>query len=372
MKNLKLITLVLIGSLVLLLGQCRKDEKIVVDVPSTPTGTPYNLEIPDGFPAPFIPIDNPLTEEAILLGRYIFHDKRLSADNTMSCASCHLQFAAFTDGLPKSIGIRGLETKRHAMPIFNLAWQENFFWDGRALSLEEQALMPIQDPFELDNSLDTVIARFQNDTLYPQLFTDAFGDSKVTKERIGKAISQFERIIVSANSEFDSVVRIKTKSEFNDLRARRGFDMFKSENGDCFHCHGHLETAFQLGAFGQDLQFINNGLQSVADQSKDVGREGVTHDVNDRSKFKVPSVRNVAFSPPFMHDGSIPDLDSLINFYATGVHNTPTTDPNISKPNGLGQKNWTDGEKSDLIQFIKSLTDFKYLQDPAYADPFEE
>jgi cytochrome c peroxidase len=371
MKNLKVTTLLLIFGLVFLLSQCKKDSAIFQSSSSLPIGTPYDLVIPDGFPNPFIPNDNPLTHEGIELGRHIFYDKRLSADNTMSCSSCHLQIAAFTDGLPKSVGIRGLETKRHAMAIFNLAWQENFFWDGRSLSLEDQALLPISDPLELDNDVDTVIARFERDTMYTRLFTAAFGDPSITPDRIAKAISQFERIIVSANSEFDSVIRMGLKPEFSDTRARRGFDMFKSENGDCFHCHGHLETAFQFGAFGRDLQFINNGLKPLDQQANDVGRENVTFDVNDRSKFKVPSVRNAAFSAPFMHDGSIQDLDSLIEFYATGVHITPTTDPNMNKPNGLGNKTWSQSEKDDLKAFMQSLTDFEYLQNPDYSDPFK-
>lgn len=366
----RLLSTLAILILILAFSQCRKDRIVDYDLPSTPIGTPYSLEIPIGFPSPYIPNDNPLTEEAIKLGRHLFFEKRLSADNTMSCSSCHLQLAAFTDGKILSEGIRGLKTRRHAMTIFNLAWQEHFFWDGRAMSLEEQALMPIEDEFELDNELDTVVARLSKDPLYQKLFTDAFGDKTVTPKRIGKAIAQFERIIVSANSEFDSVVRLKTKAEFRDLGARRGFDMFSSETGDCFHCHGHLETAFQFGAFGRDIQFLNNGVLSTAEQMFDKGREEVTGNLADRSHFKVPSVRNAEFSLPFMHNGSITDLDSLIQFYEKGIHITPNIDPNINKPNGLGRKNWSLGQKDDLKKFMKSLTDYKFLTDTNYASPF--
>lgn len=366
----RLFTILGITILVLGFSQCRKDRVVESDLPSTPIGTPYTLEIPQNFPAPYIPSDNPLTVEAIKLGRHLFFEKRLSADNTMSCAGCHLQIAAFTDGKELSEGIRGLKTRRHAMAIFNLAWQEHFFWDGRAVSLEEQALMPIEDEFELDNNLDTVINRLSADPLYQKLFTDAFGDKTVTRTRMGKAIAQFERIIVSANSEFDSVVRSKTKLEFKDLRARRGFDMFSSETGDCFHCHGHLETAFQMGAFGRDIQFLNNGVLSASDQLIDRGREEFTGNGSDRAHFKVASVRNAEFSLPFMHNGSIPDLDSLINFYEKGIHLTPNIDPNIDKPNGLGKKNWTQSQKEDLKEFLKSMTDYKYLTDTNYSSPF--
>ncbi len=370
MINKRLFTVLGILVLVLAFSQCRKDRVVDSDLPSTPIGTPYTLEIPTGFPAPYIPAGNPLTVEAIKLGRHLFFEKRLSADNSMSCSSCHLQLAAFTDGKILSEGIRGLETRRHAMTIFNLAWQEHFFWDGRAMSLEEQALMPIQDEFELDNELDTVVARLSKDPLYQKLFTDAFGDQTVTPVRIGKAIAQFERIIVSANSEFDSVIRLKTKLEFKDLSARRGYDMFSSETGDCFHCHGDLETAYQLSAFGKDLQFSNNGVLSSVQQLNDRGREEVTGDTNHRSQFKIPSVRNAEFSLPFMHNGSIPDLDSLIKFYEKGLHITPKTDPNIAKINGLGRKNWSIAQKADLKAFMKSLTDYSFLTDTNYSSPF--
>lgn len=377
MKPNKTVTLICIGFFILALSQCKKDQIITTTISSVPHGQPYNLVIPQGFPRPFIPIDNPFTEEVIKLGRYIFHDKRLSKDNSMSCASCHFQFAAFTDGLPKSIGIKGLEVSRNSMPLFNLAWQEHFFWDGRAMSLEEQALMPIEDPLELDNTLETVISRFEKDTLYPQLFEDAFGDPTVSKERIAKAIAQFERIIVSANSEFDSVKRLKVKPTFSNPAAERGFELFENEIGDCSHCHGIKETAFLMGSFGIDLQFLNNGLKSETEQLQDIGRERETGVRLDRGRFKNPSVRNSAFSLPFMHDGSIPDLDSLIGFYEKGVHITLATDANILKNRDtigdLAQKTWQLHEKAELIAFLKSLSDFKYLGDTVnYGNPFNQ
>lgn len=222
----------------------------------------------------------------------------------------------------------------------------------------------------MDNDLDTVIDRLSKDPLYEVLFEDAFGDKSITGERIGKAIAQFERIIVSANSEYDSVVRMGLKSEFSDIRARLGYDMFKSENGDCFHCHGDEETGQLFGAFGETNQFSNNGVLTLAQQDFDKGREEVTNNSDHRAQFKVPSVRNSEFSLPFMHNGSIPDLDSLINFYEKGINFTPTIDLNIDKIDGLGKKDWTDAEKDNLKQFIKSLTDFKYLTDTTYSDPF--
>lgn len=370
MRAIRIIILVAISGFVLLLQQCKKDPPdACTNCPPASVGTPYDLEVPVGFPQPFIPADNPMTVEGVELGRFLFYDKRLSDDFTMSCGSCHHQGFAFADtpDKPKSVGIVGDSTRRHAMPIFNMAFQEIFFWDGRAMTLEEQALMPIQDPVELNTTLPKVIARLEADTAYPDMFKAAFGDNAVTAERIGKAIAQFERSIVSANSKFDRVVRLKTES-FTPSE-QRGFEMYNNETGDCFHCHGMLETRYLLAAFGVDNTFLNNGLK--ADYSQDEGRKEVTGLPSDLGKFKVPSTRNVAFSFPYMHDGSIPSLDSLIEFYNFGGHPGPgnNVDSNM-KAAGVG-RNWTKQQKEDLAAFLNTLTDFDLLQNPDYADPFQ-
>ncbi len=367
--NRKLGILALLGIGVLSLSQCRKD------APSNQTssvGTPYNLQVPTGFPSPNIPADNPMTVEGIRLGRHLFYEKALSGDNTMSCASCHLQERAFTDATGTSVGIRGKFGRRKAMPIFNLAFHENFFWDGRSLTLEEQALIPIQDTIELDADLQTVVDRLSADPLYPPMFKAAFGSEEVTPERIGKAIAQFERTIISANSKFDRVIRMQSGEQFTALE-QRGYELFTSDydpnggsGGDCFHCHGERETRYLFGAFGRDLQFVNNGLKAVY---TDEGRAEVTGNQTDVGKFKVPSVRNVEFSFPYMHDGSIPNLDSLIGFYNFGGHLHPNIDPNM-KAAGIG-RNWSDGQKQALAAFLRTLTDYEFLQDTAFSNPFE-
>lgn len=360
-------TLLLTGIVILVFGltRCGKD-----DPKPNPIGpTPYTLNIPEGFPAPFMPNDNPLTEEGIELGRHLFYDKRLSSDLSMSCASCHHQQFAFSDlpDNPLSTGVTNQQTRRNAMPIFNLAWQEFFFWDGRAKSLEEQSLHPIVDPVEMNNDLPTVISRLEADTAYPQMFKAAFGDNKITEDRLAKAIAQFERTIISADSKFDRVVRLQQESF--TASEQRGFDMFKSEEGDCFHCHGHLETQFLMGAFGRDNSFINNGLK--ADYSADQGRMEVTGDPDDLGRFKVPSTRNITVSFPYMHDGSIPSLDSLIEFYNFGGHPGPDNniDPNM-KQAGVGQ-GWTRQQKQDLAAFLATMTDFTFLDNEAFSDPFD-
>lgn len=364
MSRLRFLFLLGITATVLLLSQCRKDPD---PGPSGFTGTPYTLEVPAGFPPPNIPADNPMTVEGVELGRFLFYEKKFAKDNSMSCSSCHLQQGAFTDNKVFSEGVDGGLTPRHSMPIFNLAWQEHFFWDGRAVSLEDQALHPIRDTIELINDLPTVIARLEADPIYPPMFKAAFGDNSITEDRIAKALAQFERTIVSANSLFDSVVRLQVPGATFSASEERGFKLFSNETGDCFHCHGWEETSFTLGAFGRDLQFLNNGLK--ADITIDKGRELVTGDPNDRGKFKVPTVRNIQFSLPFMHDGSVPDLDSLVGFYNFGGHATATTDPNMKFRGTDVTRQWSNQQKDDLIAFLKTFTDYEFLQKPEYSDP---
>lgn len=356
-------------SLVIFLVQCRKDEP----VSNTPTvfGTPYNLDVPVGFPQPNIPNNNPMTEEAIKLGRFLFYEKALSDDQTISCASCHIQERAFTDATPTSVGTRGIFGRRKAMPLFNLAFHDNFFWDGRVITLEEQSIHPILDTLEMDNDLNTVIQRLSANPIYPPLFAAAFGDNQITEERIGKAIAQFERTMISANSKFDRVIRMQTGEQFTALE-QRGYELFTSDfdpnggfGGDCFHCHGERETQYLFGSFGRDLQFVNNGLKAVY---ADEGRAEVTNDPADVGKFKVPSVRNVEFSFPYMHDGSIPNLDSLIGFYNFGGHKHVNVDPNM-KAAGIG-RNWSEGQKQALAAFLRTLTDYEFLEDTAFSNPF--
>ncbi len=358
------------------MSQCQPDQKITENISTKQIGTPYALEVPYGFPQPNIPADNPLTVEGVKLGRFLFFEKKLSGDLTQSCGSCHLQENSFSDPLAKSKGIAGLETKRHAMVLFNLAWQEFFFWDGRVKSLEEQALEPVTNPIELNADWPTVLSRLRDTPMYASLFTNAFGDDEITKERVAKAIAQFERTIVSANSHYDSIKRMTAPSpgsvsfnQFQDPLIQEGYTMFTTEVGDCFHCHGEIETSYLLGAFGKDNTFKNNGLK--AEWTDEKGRAEIVPGQQNVGLMKVPTVRNMEFSPPYMHDGSIPDLDSLVEFYNFGGHKTPTSnvDPNM-KAAGVG-RNWSPRQKDALKAFLKSLTDFTFLSDTAYSDPFQ-
>lgn len=362
-RSKSLLTLILLSTVVLVVSRCTPEPSNPNPDPSF-QATPYDLKVPKGFPPAIIPIDNPMTVEGVRLGRHLFYEKALSGDNSMSCASCHMQQRAFTDGLPVSKGIDGIAGRRSAMPLFNLAFEEQFFWDGRSLTLEEQALIPIEDPIELNADLDSVVARLASRPLYQRLFKEAFGTEEVSAKRIGKAIAQFERTMISANSKFDKVMRLEDGTQFTSLE-EQGRQMFFSEEADCFHCHGAAETSYLMGAFGRDLQFVNNGLKM---NYQDQGRAEVTGKTSDIGKFKVPSVRNVEFSFPYMHDGSIPNLDSLIGFYNFGGFKHPNIDPNM-KAAGIG-RNWTPQQRNALKAFLQTLTDHQFLQDTAFSNPF--
>jgi cytochrome c peroxidase len=340
---------------------CEKASKPSSSNP-THTTTPYVWNNPNGFIPPSFPADNPLTEEGVSLGRKLFYDVRLSGDNTMSCASCHLQDFGFSDPNRFSTGIDGIEGSFNAPPIMNLAWQEFFFWDGRSLSLEEQALIPVVDPIEMHEDFDIAIAELSADPDYPNLFKKAFGSTQISKERIGKAIAQFERIMVSSNSKYDRFK--KGEESFTDLELE-GYNIFHSEIGDCFHCHGDVTTGNIFGAFG-DIQFSNNGLDSMPQINS--GRERVTGLPEDRAKMKIPSLRNIEYTAPYMHDGRFNTLGQVIEFYNFGGHVTPTTDPNM-KAAGVG-RNWTLRQKQALIAFLETLSDEEFIQDTTFSDPF--
>lgn len=317
---------------------------------------------PNGFAPADLPEDNPLTEEGVALGRRLFYEVRLSGDNTMSCGSCHLPDHSFSDPSRFSVGIDGIAGTLNAPPLINLAWQDFLFWDGRSSSLEEQAAQPIEDPIEMHEDWQNALSELEADPMYPPLFKAAFGSSAVSRDRIVKALAQFERMLVSANSRYDGFK--KGELTFTDLELE-GYNLFHSEQGDCFHCHGDLTTGNTFGAFG-NLQFSNNGLDSVLIPG--AGREQVTGDPSDRGKFKIPTLRNIEFTAPYMHDGRFQTLGQVIEFYNEGGHVTPTTDPNM-KAAGVG-RNWSLRQKQALRAFLSALSDVEFIADTAFSDPF--
>ncbi len=325
--------------------------------------TPYRLHVTERFPKVEFPADNPLTEEAVDLGEILFNDKRLSKGEAQSCASCHQADAAFSDTLALSVGVEGKPGKRNSMPLFNLAWSPSFFWDGRATTLREQALMPIQDHLEMNESLDRVVEKLGQDEHYPSLFKAAFGSPEITPDRVGLALEQFLITRISQDSKFDLAIRNETT--LTDLE-KRGLELFVTEydpskglyGADCFHCHG--------GNLFTNNRFANNGLDYTF---ADVGRQAVTENPADVGKFKVPSLRNVALTGPYMHDGRFATLEEVIEHYNSGVKPSSTLDPNLAKhlPTGI---HLSDSDKKALVAFLKTLTDVSLQPKTSLASTF--
>ncbi|WGF93321.1 cytochrome-c peroxidase [Aequorivita marisscotiae] len=355
----------LIGALaVLIVVGCSSNDSTLEEVTEQYTPTPKPLTVPTILerllPPPFIPADNPQTEEGIALGRKLFFDPILSGNNTQACASCHKPANAFTDNTRFSVGIDGLEGERNSMPIFNLAWNRDnhFFWDGRALSIEAQALEPVTNPVEMHNTWENVVGSLQDHSKYPELFNKAFGTKTITKELAAKAIAQFERTLISANSPFDKYLLGEgslTQQELN------GFDIFMDEaRGDCFHCHGNENSPLWT-----DNIFHNNGLDAII---TDKGLGNVTGDPNDDGLFKSPSLRNLAYTAPYMHDGRFATLDEVINHYSEGLVYSRTIDP-LMKAVSRGGVHLSEADKADLKAFLLSLSDPSFLTNPNFQDP---
>ena len=334
------------------------------------------------FPIPDLPRDNPLIEERVMLGEKLFHETALSKDGTISCASCHDSKHAFTDRRRFSIGVRDQEGTRNGMPLFNLAWKSSFFWDGRAPSLRAQALMPIQDHTEMDESLTNVVMKLTatgragsplpaardiagdgahgvtrptSTTNYPALFAAAFGSPEITPEKIGLAIESFLLTLTSFDSKFDRALRGEAELTAAE---KRGFELFMTEydprreqyGADCFHCHG--------GALFSDHQFHNNGQHL---DERDLGRFKVTKLDADKGKFSTPSLRNVALTAPYMHDGKFRSLEDVVAHYDHGVRRTTTLDPNLAKHPADGLR-LSRQDQDALVAFLQTLTDEKYLK----------
>ncbi|WP_052158310.1 cytochrome-c peroxidase [Lacinutrix jangbogonensis] len=335
------------------------------DTPETETyePTPLPLSIPQLFSdkiiPPVIPNNNPQTVEGVALGKKLFFDTKLSGDQTMACASCHSPQHAFTANTPTSVGIDGVSGNRNSMPLFNLAWNygERFTWDGKELSLERQAMEPVQNPIEMHSDWQDVVDRLQSDAEYPELFRLAFKTSTITKELTTKAIAQFERTLISANSKFDKFSLGETSLTPQE---QNGLNVFMDEErGDCFHCHGNPNNPLWT-----DNIFHNNGLDTTF---SDLGLGGVTGDPNDNGKFKTPSLRNLAYTAPYMHDGRFSSLDEVIAFYSAGLQPSPTIDP-LMKNLDNGGVQISDADKADLKTFLLSLSDPTFLTNPNFQE----
>ncbi len=317
--------------------------------------TAYKLDIPSGLPAMEIPEDNPLTEEGVALGRRLFYDPLLSGDNTMSCGSCHKQAFAFSDSsIQFSVGIAGAHGLRNAMPITNLGWQQKFFWDGGAADLESQVIGPIENHLEMKESLPHLVEELNAHKEYPALFEEVFGTRTITIPKVMKAIAQFERTLISGNSKWDQYKRGTASLTAAEARGR---DVFEAEDkGDCTHCHS-------LGSTFSDFEFRNTGLDSI---SIDPGRAAVTGFPTDSGKFKTPSLRNIALTAPYMHDGRFKTLEECIEHYDNGFFFNTYIDGNIKR---MKKHRMNAQEKADLLAFLHTLTDHEFIKNPKFAKP---
>lgn len=327
--------------------------------------TPYTLNHA-GFPAPPIADDNLLTIQGVQLGRMLFYEKMLSGNNTQSCGTCHQQQFAFTDTAKLSVGIHGLLGKRNSMTAVNMAWNTGgFFWDGRANLLRQQALMPIQDELEMDETLDNVITKLSASKTYRDQFMRAFGSEEITANKIALALEQFMNSIISNDTKYDKYRRGELTLDSSEERGRVLFfaeynPSFPELSGaDCAHCHS--------GPNFSNNRYMNNGTKSEAEIT-DIGRQGVTGNINDKGKFKVTTLRNIALTPPYMSDGSIQTLEEVINHYNNGLKESTTLDPALrfTREKGLML---TAQDKADLVAFLKTLTDYSLLNNTAYSDP---
>ncbi|MEP2026630.1 MAG: cytochrome c peroxidase [Reichenbachiella sp.] len=365
--NIKVVILMV---LMQVLFSCAEDSQIKKP-------TPYVFEPPALFGDDYIlPKDNPLTVEGIALGRNLFYEKRLSRNNQVSCGSCHQQAKAFTDGAKFSTGLDGELTGRSSMSLVNLLWQTKFFWDGRALSLEEQALQPIPDHIEMDLPLDEAVERLSISEDYPRQFLEAFETENITADLIAKALSQFMRTLVSSNSKYDK--HLLGQDVLTD-QEKLGMDLFFTHpeptiglrGGNCGDCHLNILTAGNRKGFEG---FHNNGIDS--EDALEDGLMTVTGKATDKGKFKAPSLRNIALTAPYMHDGRFSSLEEVLDHYNENVQTSTTLDVLISDATNNPENvlpvmlGLTAEEKEAIIAFLHTLTDETFINHEEFSDPF--
>ena len=351
----------------------------------------FNWNIPKGMPLPVVPEDNPPTEEKYQLGRHLFYDTRLSGNNTMSCASCHFQHLAFSDGKARPFGITGQVHPRNSQGLVNVSYFPTLNWANTATTtLELQAPVPIfgDSPVELgvdESNSEEVLSRIRSDQTYQELFADAFPDEEDPYQftHMIKAIATFVRGINSFNSEFDKYSRGEPNTMSDS--AKRGMALFNGERLECFHCHAGINFSTSHNDRSQRFavkDFFNNGLYNLDDKgSYPEGGEGLfemTQKYQDMGKFRPPSLRNIELTAPYMHDGSIATLEEVLDHYSRGGTLTEVG-PNAgdgrlnpNKSSDIVSFEITVEEKQDVINFLKSLTDYDLINNPRFSNPFEE
>ncbi len=329
------------------ISSCRKE---IIDT----VGKFMGFETPENFPEPTYHFNtNPVTEAGFELGRKLFYEPRLSRNNTVSCGSCHIQSAAFTHhGHDVSHGIDDRLGKRNAPPIMNLAWLSSFNHDGGVFDLDFQPIVPITTFEEMDETMENILQKLRNHPDYPSLFQKAFGSSEITSAQLLKALSQFMLMCISSNSKYDSVMR--NEATFT-VAESAGYTVFKDKCATC-----HKEPLFT------DLSFRNNGIG--IGHNNDSGRYNVTLNITDLYKFKVPSLRNLKFTAPFMHDGRFYNLDAVLDKYSRSMVFVQNIDPVLDKGGGMYGIDLTEEERINIKAFLNTLNDEVFVKNKLLSE----
>ena len=363
---------------------------VALPVAACSTEGGYAFELPEGFPEPRVPEDNPMSEAKVELGRHLFYDTRLSGNQTQSCASCHVQELAFTDGLPRGEGSTGEMHPRGSMSLVNVAYAPTLTWASPVTRrLEDQALTPLfgEEPVELGlaNMEDVLFERLRAEPRYQALFEEGFprDADPFTLGNLTKALASFQRTLISARSPYDRYAA-GDEAAISES-ARRGAEFFFGEVGECFHCHGGFlfsSAVDHMGNVFDQATFQNNGLYDVdgrgAYPPENTGLFEFTGERSDMGKFKPPTLRNIALTAPYMHDGSIETLEGVLEHYAAGGRNV-TEGPYVGDGRANPNKSifvhgfeMDEQLKADLLAFLESLTDEALLEDPRFSDPWIE
>jgi len=350
----------------------------------------WRWDLPPGFPEPRVPVENPMSAEKVLLGRHLFYDTRLSGNGTFACSNCHLQSRAFADPLPRGVGSTGDVHPRGAMALMNVAYASALTWGNPNMkTLEQQALVPMfgEDPVELGlaGKEAELLTRLGGDARYARMFRAAFpGDATpVSLVNITRAIASFERTLISGRSPYDRALHGDRAAM--SAAAVRGEQLFFSERLECFHCHGGYNftgTVDNVGKAFPEVEFHNTGLYNLGGRGgfpkENPGLMEFTGRKEDEGKFKAPSLRNIALTAPYMHDGSIATLDGVIDHYAAGgrtIASGPHQGVGSENPNKsefINGFELSPTERQDLLAFLHSLTDSAFVTDPRFADPWKD
>jgi len=343
---LKVFTAILPAFAILLFFSCNKDPAIKEELPSDD----IHLIVPQGWTYPVSNFqNNPFTKDGFILGRKLFYETQLSSDNSISCGSCHQQLSGFSHPDKKiSQGVNGATGSRNTPSLVNLNWHTNFMWDGKLTNMETQPVSPITNPLEMNEDIDNVLIKLSRNLEYRRLFKNAFGSENISEDLLLKALAQFTGMLVSYNSKYDKYSRGEISLSTDEMN---GFILFQQK---CNACHSApLFTNFQ---------FENNGLDTTF---ADGGRGNITGLTSDSGKFKVPSLRNVSLSKPYMHDGRFVSLEDVLDHYSDGIMNSSTLNPMLT-----GGMSLTDQEKQNIIAFLNTLSDDSFIHDKRFKDPF--